>query len=263
MKPTILAIAILALSSLLLVPIARVYGQTSLPMVGSQWTVYDLFVSSTGSQVNADHTSTISTGGVEFPFPNAATTATTQGYTLELLNSFRTSLTSSSTLTAMIQVVVTSGAPVFKGEPSGGCPSSSSSLCPGAVRLFFESNLPQAASVFPNSCVGKSVNEYNFWWSNTPAAATVLTPGSYYQFTAGGSGGKVKLQVQLDPANWSDLCGTKGNQAYPVMQEFLAAIGKIQFLGLSFGSGYFFANGVGVDYNTGTATFQLISYSTS
>jgi hypothetical protein len=230
-------------------------------MVGSQWTVYDLFVSSTGFQVTSDHTTTISTGGVEFPFPDA--TARPAGYTLELLNSFRTSLTISNTLTAMIRVVATSGTPVFKGEPSGGCPGSSTSLCPGAVRLFFESNLPQAASVFPNSCVGKSVNEYNFWWSNTPVAATIVTHGSYYQFTAGGSGGTVTLQVQLNPANWSDLCGTKGDQAYPVTQEFLAAIAKIQFLGLSFGSGYFFANGVGVDYNTGTANFQLISYSTS
>src|SRR5690242_13956235 len=110
-------------------------------MVGSQWTVYDLFVSSTGFKVMATHSTTISTGGVEFPFPDA--TATPAGYTLELLNSFRTSLASTNTLTAMIQVVATSGAPVFKGEPSGGCPTSSPSLCPGAVRLFFESNLAQ------------------------------------------------------------------------------------------------------------------------
>jgi hypothetical protein len=230
-------------------------------MSGSQWTVYTLFESPTSSEVDSFHTTTIATGGVEFPFPDS--TSTPAGFTLELLNSFRTSLTSIDSLTAVIQVVVTSGDPVFKGEPSGGCPTSSSSLCPGAVRLFFESNLPQAASVFPNSCVGKSVNEYNFWWSNTPVTATLLIPGSYYQFTAGGSGGMVTLQAQLNPANWSDLCGTKGDQAYPVTQEFLAAIAKIQFLGLSFGSGYFFANGVGVDYNTGTANFQLINYSTS
>ena len=260
MKSSIQAITILALSSLLFLPIMRA-NATAVPMVGSQWTVYDLFVSPTGSQVDSAHTTTISTGGVEFVFPDA--TATPAGYTLELLNSFRTSLTSGNTLTAVIQVVATSGAPVFKGEPSGGCPSSSPSLCPGAVRLFFESNLPQAASVFPNSCVGKSVNEYNFWWSNTPVAATLVTAGSYYQFTAGGSGGQVTLQVQLNPANWSDLCGTRGNQAYPVTQEFMAAIAKIQFLGLSFGSGYFFANGVGVDGTTGTANFQLISYTTS
>ena len=230
-------------------------------MVGSQWTVYDLFVSATGSQVDSSHTATVPTGGVEFQFPDA--TATPAGYTLELLNSFRTSLTDTNTLTAMINVVTSFPTTAFQGEPSGGCPSASTSLCPGAVRLFFESNLPQAASVFPNSCVGKSVNEYNFWWSNTAVAATAATSGSYYQFVAGGSIGTVTLQVQLDPANWSDLCGTKGDQAYPVIQEFHAAIAKIQFIGLSFGSGYFFANGVGVDGTTGTASFQLISYGTS
>ena len=94
-------------------------------------------------------------------------------------------------------------------------------------------------------------------------AATIATPGSYYQFTAGGSGGTVTLRVQLDPANWSDECGTFGSQSYAATQEFLAAISKIQFIGVSFGSGYFFANGVGVDYTTGTANFQLISYRTS
>src|SRR5438094_4487382 len=260
MKSTILTITILALSFFLFFPVMRANAAT-LKMVGSQWTVYDLFVSSTGSQVEASHTTTVSTGGVEFPFPDSS--GTPAGFTLELLDSFRNSLTSSNTLTAMIKVVQTSGSPVFQGNPSGGCPSSSPSLCPGAVRLFFEANLAQAAAVFPNSCVGKSINEYNFWWSNTPVAATVATPGSYYQLTAGGSGGTVTLQVQLDPANWSDLCGTRGNQAYAVTQEFLAAIAKIQFLGLSFGSGYFFANGVGVDYTTGTANFQLISYGTS
>jgi len=257
MKSTILTITILALSFLLFFPVMRANAAT-LKMVGSQWTVYDLF----GSQVEASHATTVSTGGVEFPFPDSS--GTPAGFTLELLDSFRTSLTMSNTLTAMIKVVQTSATtPVFQGNPSGGCPSSSPSLCPGAVRLFFEANLAQAAAVFPNSCVGKSINEYNFWWSNTPVAATIVTMGSYYQFTAGGSGGTVTLQVQLDPANWSDLCGTRGNQAFAATQEFLAAIAKIQFLGLSFGSGYFFANGVGVDYTTGTANFQLISYSTS
>jgi len=247
---------IAALSALLLFfPVAA--SASTINMVGSQWTVYDLI----GSQVQSSHTTTVPTGGVEFPFPNA--TGTPPGYTLELLDSYRTSLTTSNTLTAKINVVVTSGNPVFQGNPSGGCPDSSPSLCPGAVRLFFESNLPQAASVFPNSCTATNTNEYSFWWSNTPVAATQATPGSYYQFTTGGTILPVTLEVKLDPRNWSDECGTFGNQSYAATQEFLAAIAKIQFIGVSFGSGYFFANGVGVDYTTGTANFQLINYSTS
>src|SRR2546425_4120442 len=124
MKRTILTITTLAFSSLLFFPVMRANAAT-LQMVGSQWTVYDLFVTSTGSQVDSSHTTTVSTGGVEFPFPDAPATGPPAGYTLELLDSFRTSLTSSNTLTATIEVVQTSGAPVFQGNPSGGCPSSS------------------------------------------------------------------------------------------------------------------------------------------
>ena len=254
MKRNLLTRAIVALSFLLLLPAANA---STINMVGSQWTVYDLI----GSQVQASHTTTIPTGGVEFPFPDAS--GTPAGYTLELLDSFRTSLANSNYLTAKINVVTSFPTTEFEGNPSGGCPDSSPSLCPGAVRLFFESNLPQAASVFPNSCSGGNVNEYNFWWSNTPVPATVADPGSYYSFTAGGTVTPVTLSVQLNPANWSDECGTFGNQSYAATQEFNAAIAKIQFIGLSFGSGYFFANGVGVNGTTGTANFQLISYSTS
>src|SRR3989454_3907712 len=138
MKRTILTITILALSSLLFFPVMRANAST-LQMVGSQWTVYDLFVSSTGSeQVDSSHTTTIPSGGVEFPFPDAPAAGPPAGYTLELLDSFRTSLTSSNTLTATIEVVQTSATtPVFQGNPSGGGPSSSTSLCPGAGRLLF------------------------------------------------------------------------------------------------------------------------------
>jgi hypothetical protein len=246
--------AFLALSSLLLFsPVAA--NASTISMVGSQWTVSNLI----GTQVQTSHATTVP-NGIEFPFPDAS--ATPPGYTLDLLDSYRAGLSTSDTLTAKINVVTSTLATAFEGNPSGGCPSSSPSLCPGAVRLFFESNLPQAASVFPNSCTGANANEYSFWWSNTPIAATLATPGSYYQFAAGGSNGPITLQVQLDPKNWSDECGTFGNQSYATTQEFLAAISKIQYIGLSFGSGYFFANGVGVDGTTGTATFQLEGYGT-
>src|SRR2546422_8446899 len=98
MKSTILAITFLALSSLLFFPVIRANAAT-LKMVGYQWTVYDLFESSTGSQVKASLATTIQTGGVDFPFPDSG--SPTAGYTLELLDSFRTSLTSSNSLTAM------------------------------------------------------------------------------------------------------------------------------------------------------------------
>ena len=70
----------------------------------------------------------------------------------------------------------------------------------------------------------------------------------------------IMLQASLDPTMWSDLCGHFGTLD---LAAFSAAISNIKFVGLSFGSGFFFENGVGVDGTTGTATLQLISYSIS
>ncbi len=121
-----------------------------------------------------------------------------------------------------------------------------------------------------SSCLGTSgnssheivANEFDFWWSNTPVQATLLNSGSYYQFspTGGGSNGVITLQVSLDPLNWSDLCGHVGNFD---LAAFMASISNIKDLGVSFGSGFFFENGVGVDGSTGSATFQLTSYTIS
>jgi len=121
-----------------------------------------------------------------------------------------------------------------------------------------------------SSCLGLNgnsqhavvANEFDYWWSNTPVAATTTTPGSHYQFSpmGGGSNGPIMLQVSLNPMNWSDLCGHFGID-YPA--AFMASISNIKNLGVSFGSGFFFENGVGVDGTTGTATFQLTSYTIS
>jgi hypothetical protein len=121
-----------------------------------------------------------------------------------------------------------------------------------------------------SSCLGTNgnsshtivANEFDYWWSNTPVQATLLHSGSYYQFspTGGGSNGVITLQVSLDPLNWSDLCGHVGTFD---LAAFMASISNIKDLGLSFGSGFFFENGVGVDGSTGSATFQLTSYTIS
>ena len=65
------------------------------------------------------------------------------------------------------------------------------------------------------------------------------------------------MQVSLDPLNWSDLCGHIGTFD---MGAFMASISNIKNLGVSFGSGFFFENGVGVDGTTGSATFEVTSY---
>lgn len=228
-------------------------------MTGSQWSILELL----DSKIKTAHADTISTG-VEFQFPDA--TATPAGYANLLTNGFTASLTTGNTLTATIIVVTSSSATMFVGN-DGGCPAASPSNCPGSVRLYFASNLPQAGM---SSCLGTNgnsshtivANEFDYWWSNTPVQATLLNSGSFYQFSpsGGGSGGTISLQVSLDPLNWSDLCGHVGTFD---LASYMASISNIKDLGLSFGAGFFFENGVGVDGTTGSATFQLTSYTIS
>jgi hypothetical protein len=254
---TILAVAILAVSSLLIAPVDRVYAVTGLPMVGSQWTVNELY----GDEVTSTHAITTSTG-VQFPFPFAGTYAGVADYALLMTDSFSASLTSSNTLTAKIIVTTSTSTTTFFGNPDGGCyqvPPSSPSTCPGAVRLYFEANLPVAGN--PSSCVPRA-NGDNFWWSNNGVQAIGTIPGGYYQFTPGGSGGTITLSVPLDGSMWSNLCGQSG-AATSDASGFAQAIQNIKYIGLSFGSGYFFENGVGVDHGSdfsGSATFELTSY---
>ena len=228
-------------------------------LTGSQWAILEL----SGSKLTTSHADTIAAdGGVEFLLPDA----TAAGYVNLLTNGFTASLSTSFTLTATIQIVTSLATTMFVGNPDGGCPGLGGTNCPGTVRLYFASNLPQAGM---SSCLGTNgnsnhpivANEFDYWWSNG-VQATRFNPGAYYQFpvTGGGSNGVITLQVSLDPLNWSDLCGHNGSV---YMADFMASISNIKDVGLSFGSGFFFENGVGVDGTTGSATFQLTSYTIS
>lgn len=261
MRTIILTVATIAIATLLLVPAVSVYADTSLRMDGSQWALIHL----SDSKILTSHADTIpGGGGVEFQFPDA--TATPPGFANLLTNGFTASLATTNILTANI-TVITTGSNMFIGNPDGSCPAASPTFCPGNVRLYFASNLPQAGMT---SCLGFNgnsnhpvvANEFDFWWSNTPVQAFNGVPGSYYQFSpfGTGSGGTITLQVSLDPMNWSDLCGHAGTFD---LSAFMGSIANIKDVGLSFGSGFFFENGVGVNGSTGSATFQLTSYTIS
>jgi hypothetical protein len=209
-------------------------------MVGSQWAVYEQATLANGNLnfYPAAHADTISTGGVQFSMPDA--TASSPTYVNYLLDTFTTSLTESNTITATISVVPSSGTTAFLGDTFGGI----NSATPAFVRLFIQANLPNDGSA---SCVGGNSNVDNYWWADV----------SSYTFVTGGSGGTITLTASLNNANWSGICG---NPASSNPTGFDSAIANIKYVGLSFGSGYFFASGVGVDGTTGTAAFQLISY---
>ncbi len=103
------------------------------------------------------------------------------------------------------------------------------------VRPYFKSNLGGAFAVT------------NYWWANP----------IHYTFVNGTTATKT-LTVPINTANWSDW---NGQLASTVPAEFAQAVTNVGEIGLSFGGGCFFANGVGL--SAGSASFQLTSYSVS
>lgn len=112
-----------------------------------------------------------------------------------------------------------------QGSPSNPCGT------PANVRLYFETN---------NNELGES----QYWWSN---------PVSYPL-----ANGPFSLTANLNPATWSDRDGHLGTHDAAHTAAFLAAVSDVQQIGLSFGGGCFFANGVGT--TDGSGTFTLTNF---
>lgn len=254
---SVLLIAVLTTST-------AIYADSSfrpLPPVPSDgWQALNLVTQRDGSQIYVPTPAQKVPWGVQIPFPDA--TAALPSYAAELTVDYHAELTASDSLTAIIIVFTSSPSTAFVGEPSGGCPSSSPSLCPGDIRLYFEATTPKVTG---GSCgTNGQVNEYDYWWANNGVAASTSSPGGYYQLpTTGGSGGAVTLSVSLNPASWSNWCGQFGSYNSTTLAQFASAVGNVKTVGLSIGSGYFFSNGVGVDGSTGSAQLQTIYYSVS
>ncbi|HEX9476991.1 MAG TPA: hypothetical protein VGA41_10060 [Candidatus Dormibacteraeota bacterium] len=131
------------------------------------------------------------------------------------------------TVSATFSIDDSAGASLF-GNPDGDACGTLAT-----VRLFFQTS---NAGGF---------DETHFWWSH---------PGST-SFAAGS--GQV-ITSSVDGADWSDFFGHFGNDP-AFASGFDAAAANATYIGLSFGSGCFFANGVGVQ--NGTATFHLVDFS--
>ncbi len=119
----------------------------------------------------------------------------------------------------------------YGGEPDG-------SGVAANVRLYWDS-----ASITKT----KDLVATNYWWSN-PVNVTL----------ANGTG---TLTTTVSPANWSDYYGAFGNQDQSTTSAFNAAAKDVKDIGLSFGGGYFFANGVGTTDGSGTFTVTSITVS--
>lgn len=85
----------------------------------------------------------------------------------------------------------------------------------------------------------------HFWWAN-PDSQTLV------------NGNNLTLTATVEPAEWSDWNGQNGAT---VPDAFASAAGNVTKIGLSFGGGCFFENGVGTADGSGSLT--LDSYSAS
>jgi len=145
-------------------------------------------------------------------------------YTALVANSDK-SLTGNLTNGTLSDTVSWSGVNgTFQEQNGGGCTPDSQ-----YVRLYFAS--PGFAFT-------------NFWWSN-PVHVNL----------AGPSGGPTTITVSLgDPSQWSDWNGQVGNSSPDVTAGFFAAVAKVSTVGISFGGGCFFENGVTTSDGSGTFT---------
>ena len=132
-----------------------------------------------------------------------------------------------STMSATFTVANVSGTFTYGGQPSCGGTT-------GTVRLYFESIAPGTKFAFTN-----------YWWADASTASYALTNGT------------VTISAIVDPTleQWSDWNGqpSAGNTA-----AFNAAAANVTAIGLSFGGGCFFENGVGT--TDGSGSFTLTSF---
>ncbi|HKT21779.1 MAG TPA: hypothetical protein VJR06_04040 [Nitrososphaerales archaeon] len=229
--PILLAVSVLAL--LPLTGVAFAGSSTNSP---SQWAIYEQTTLPNGGMnfSPAGH-------GMSFSMPDA--TSSSPAFVNYMLDTYTANLSEGNTITATFAVTTSSSSTAFLGDTFGGF----NQATPAFVRLFIQANLPNDGSA---TCGVGRANVDNFWWADV----------SSYTFANGGSGGTVTMSVSLNSANWSGICG---NPASADQSGFDLALANIKYVGLSFGSGYFFASGVGVDGTTGTATFTLTSYTIS
>ena len=127
------------------------------------------------------------------------------------------------TLTATFTISGATGAFTYWGEGTPDNPCGT----PASTRLFFETDN------------GGGFAYTHYWWSN-PASA-VLASGTWH------------VTATVEPGEWSDWNGQPGATQTP---GFADAAANVTMVGLSFGGGCFFENGVGTENGSGAFTLD-------
>ena len=193
----------------------------------TSWTVFDFNPSSQAIAPRVSAASmpaTTTDGTVSFPFKLNIFTA--------LLTTTDASLTGDLSMkTLNVTVSVTGGSGTFHHR--------STPCDPGEtfVRFYFTS--PKASGTTGTGTTGFFTQ---FWWSNpihVPLASDPQDPVSISQMVNA-------------PIMWSDWNGKRGTESAEVTEAFEVAIHNVQSVGLSFGGGCFFENGVTTSDGMGT-----------
>jgi hypothetical protein len=210
---------------LFVIPIAAIAALIIVPSFAgaagtSTWKAYNY--NSSGHAITP--TSATSTGA-----DNASFNFQPNVYTAQLVTTAKTLVGDRTGGTVNATLTVTGVTGTFVDQNGGGCTPDTQT-----VRLFFTTKNP-------------GFNFTDYWWSN-PIAMTL------------NGNNTMTLTVPLtDPSQWSDWNGQLGNSTVPVTAAFNAAVAKVDTIGLSFGGGCFFENGVTT--NDGSGTFALTAFS--
>jgi hypothetical protein len=194
----------------------------------ASWTVYDYNPSGQAirPRVSANSMPATTTGDTtSFQFLPDIYTA--------LLTTTDPSLTGDLSMkTLSVTVSVAGGAGTFQDQHDGGCIPDNKS-----VRFYIES--PKASGTTGPGTTGFYTR---FWWSNPMSVPLVSDPQ-----------GAMSISQPVNALGvWSDWNGKLNNSSPEVMEAFLVAIQNVQTVGLSFGGGCFFENGVTTSDGSGT-----------
>lgn len=221
-------------------PAARAEDFEAPPPPGNfHWKVYDYNASGQAFRSRQPFIVTSAgDGGIAFDFlyvPDTALLITGHpSYRGDLLGD----LSTKTAITAKVGVTVDLTTDFdYYGEPDD---------CDGAgvnganVRFFFQT---QTTGPF---------NPMDYWWANSATSHVRLSDLK---------AGDVTISNTFNPAEWSDWDGHFATNDAAHTAAFYAALRNVKAMGLSFGGGCFFENGVGIHPGTGSGSFRLMDFS--
>ena len=198
------------------------------------WKVYDYNPSGQAYRSRQPFIVSSPDGGIAFDFlylPDTALLITGHpSYRGDLVGD----ISSKTTISARVGVSVTPFTDFdYYGEPDACDPAGVN----GAnVRFFFQT---QTAGPF---------NPMDYWWANSATSHVRLDDLKL---------GDLTITNSFSPTAWSDWDGHFASSDAAHLAAFEAALRNVKAMGLSFGGGCFFANGVGIKEGTGSGFFRL------